>query len=168
MSTVTLPEGASVRAVSTPFGAWRLAVRGGAIVALTPSPLPWLGERGEDVPLLDEGERQLADYFRGQRTRFTLPLNPGGTPFQREVWDALRAIPYGETRRYGELAAALGRPNAARAVGGGCSRNPILILLPCHRVVGKGSRLTGFAAGLPVKEGLLALEERYRHSAKEG
>lgn len=166
MKKSTLPECASVRPVQTPFGVWYLAVQDGAVTALTAVPLPCAGEREADTPLLNQAEEQLADYFRGNRTRFTLPLRPGGTPFQRAVWDALLAIPYGETRSYGELAAALGRPKAARAVGGGCHRNPILVFIPCHRVVGRGGALTGFGAGLAVKERLLALESAEKEGAE--
>ena len=91
-----------------------------------------------------------------------MPLNPQGTMFQKAVWAALRAIPYGETRSYGEIAAAIGKPKAARAVGSANNRNPILIFTPCHRVIGANGALVGFAAGLAMKEALLALEKKYR------
>jgi methylated-DNA-[protein]-cysteine S-methyltransferase len=101
---------------------------------------------------------QLRAYFAGELRAFDLPLAPVGTPFQRAVWDALRAIPYGETTSYGELAALLGRPGSARAVGAANGRNPIAIVVPCHRVIGADRTLTGYAGGLDAKRTLLRLE----------
>ena len=101
---------------------------------------------------------ELREYFAGTRRAFTLPLAPAGTPFQQEVWAALREIPYGETRTYGQIAARIGRPKACRAVGMANNRNPIGIVVPCHRVVGASGALVGYAAGLAVKESLLRLE----------
>lgn len=109
-------------------------------------------------PLLDAAEAQLREYFAGARRTFDLPLAPHGTEFQQRVWAALRAIPYGETRTYGELAAAIGSPNASRAVGMANHRNPIPIIIPCHRVIGANGTLTGYAGGLEIKRKLLALE----------
>lgn len=111
-----------------------------------------------ETPLLAEAEQQLNEYFAGLRTQFDLPLRAKGTAFQKAVWAELLKIPYGETRTYGQLAAALGRPNAGRAVGGACHRNPIGIVVPCHRVVGVSGDLTGYAGGLEVKRYLLELE----------
>ena len=105
-----------------------------------------------------EAREQLDAYFAGERTTFDLRLRAVGTPFQREVWAALEGIPYGETRGYGELAAQLGRPGAARAVGLANGRNPISIVVPCHRVVGAGGALTGYGGGLAAKRALLDLE----------
>jgi methylated-DNA-[protein]-cysteine S-methyltransferase len=102
---------------------------------------------------------QLAAYFGGQLTDFTLPLAPAGTPFQRRVWAALRDIPYGETRSYGQLAREIGNPTAVRAVGLANGRNPIAIVIPCHRVIGADGSLTGYGGGLDRKRYLLALEE---------
>jgi methylated-DNA-[protein]-cysteine S-methyltransferase len=110
------------------------------------------------LAVLGETRRQLAEYFARERRRFELPLAPAGSPFQRRVWTALCAIPYGETTSYGALAAGLGHPRAARAVGAANGRNPLGIVVPCHRVVGGGGRLTGYAAGLERKAALLALE----------
>ncbi|MCD8086728.1 MAG: methylated-DNA--[protein]-cysteine S-methyltransferase [Clostridiales bacterium] len=121
---------------------------------------PVLSEQDIDKPVLELAEAQLTAYFRGNLRAFTLPLAPEGTPFQQAVWAALRAIPYGETRTYGQIAAAVGRPKAARAVGGACHANPLLIVTPCHRVVGSGGALTGFACGLAAKEQLLAWERK--------
>lgn len=104
---------------------------------------------------------QLDAYFRGERHAFTLPLAPEGTPFQREVWRALQAIPYGDTRSYREVATAIGRPEAVRAVGAANGRNPLAIVVPCHRVVGSDGSLTGFAGGVERKAALLALEARH-------
>lgn len=114
--------------------------------------------REGDHPLLERLRVQLREYFAGTRRAFDLPLAPRGTPFQREVWRALATIPYGETVSYAQLAARVGRPNAMRAVGAANGRNPLPIVLPCHRVIGANGALTGFGGGLPVKEFLLRLE----------
>lgn len=106
-----------------------------------------------------EAKRQLAAYFAGQRTEFDLPLAPAGTGFQQRVWDELRRIPYGQTMTYGELARRIGNPNASRAVGLANGRNPLSIIVPCHRVVGAGGKLVGYAGGMTRKEALLALEQ---------
>ena len=109
-------------------------------------------------PLLHAAERQLREYFEGQRTTFDLPLDLRGTPFQREVWGALLAIPFGERRTYRQIASQLGKPNATRAVGAANGRNPVSIVVPCHRVVGSSGTLTGFAGGMSAKAYLLNLE----------
>jgi len=109
-------------------------------------------------PMLVEAARQLQEYFDGQRTAFTVPLDPSGTPFQRQVWNALLTIPFGETRSYAQIAAQIGNPAATRAVGAANGRNPLSIVAPCHRVIGANGTLTGFAAGLEVKARLLAFE----------
>jgi methylated-DNA-[protein]-cysteine S-methyltransferase len=103
---------------------------------------------------------QLGQYFAGERIQFDLPLGPQGSEFQLRVWNLLRAIPYGETRSYGQLAAELGNPRLAREVGGANARNPISIIVPCHRVVGADGRLVGYAGGLERKQFLLDLEAR--------
>ena len=105
-----------------------------------------------------EAREQLSDYFAGKRKTFDLPLKPTGTEFQLEVLDELQRIPYGTTTSYGEIAARIGRPKAVRAVGAANGRNPIPIIIPCHRVVGSSGELTGFGGGLPTKEALLRLE----------
>ncbi len=117
-----------------------------------------------ETPLTRQAAAELDEYFAGKRTAFTVPLSPHGTDFQQAVWEALRAIPYGRTRTYGEIAVAVGRPRAARAVGMANHDNPLLIFTPCHRVVGKNGALTGFACGLEVKRWLLELESG-RHTA---
>lgn len=109
--------------------------------------------------LLDETKRQLGEYFEGKRCDFDLPLAPEGTVFQLKVWKVLRGISYGETISYSEQAKRLGNPKSVRAVGGANGRNPISIIVPCHRVIGKGGSLTGFGGGLPNKKFLLELEQ---------
>jgi methylated-DNA-[protein]-cysteine S-methyltransferase len=120
------------------------------------------GER--DDYAFSPAARQLADYFAGTRTSFGLALAATGNAFQQQVWALLGTIPYGETRTYGQLAAELGDPRLARAVGAANSRNPLSIVVPCHRVVGAGGKLTGYAGGLNRKAFLLALESRTRQS----
>lgn len=119
-----------------------------------------LGTRREH-PLLERCKAQLAEYFAGTRTTFDLPLAPAGTPFQQLVWGALGDIPYAETCSYGSIADALGKPTASRAIGMANGKNPLAIIVPCHRVVGANGRLTGYSGGLARKEWLLAHEARY-------
>lgn len=121
-----------------------------------------LGAMAEDAahPVLIEAERQITAYFKGELTRFELPLDFRGTDFQKRVWAALLAIPFGETRSYAEIARQIGRPTAFRAVGAANGRNPISIVAPCHRVIGTDGSLTGFAGGLAAKELLLRIEAR--------
>lgn len=114
----------------------------------------------EIPPLLRRAAEELGEYLAGRRRDFTLPLDPSGSDFQRQVWQALRSIPYGQTRTYGQIAEQIGRRRAARAVGMANNRNPIAILIPCHRVIGSDGSMTGYAAGIAVKERLLALERR--------
>ena len=104
---------------------------------------------------------QIKAYFAGERQQFDLQLAPKGTAFQQEVWRALRAIPYGQTISYGELAHRIGRPKAARAVGAANGANPLALIVPCHRVIGSNGRLTGYRGGLSIKEALLAHEQQY-------
>lgn len=112
----------------------------------------------ENTPLLRQAATELAEYFAGRRREFSFPLAPAGTPFQQAVWNALRTIPYGESRTYGQIAALIGRSNACRAVGMANNRNPIAIVIPCHRIVGSGGKLVGYAGGLDTKAYLLGLE----------
>jgi methylated-DNA-[protein]-cysteine S-methyltransferase len=114
----------------------------------------WIRDDGA----LEAPRRQLAEYFAGERTEFDLELELGGTPFQQRVWNALREIPYGETRSYGEQAKRIGSPEAVRAVGHANGQNPIAIVVPCHRVIGANGSLTGFGGGLQNKRRLLDLE----------
>jgi methylated-DNA-[protein]-cysteine S-methyltransferase len=115
----------------------------------------------KETALLKEAGQQLTDYLVSKRRAFELPLAPEGTAFQQKVWQALVEIPYGEIRSYGEVAKSISQPKAARAVGMANNKNPILILIPCHRVVGANGNLVGYAAGLDVKEQLLQLEQSY-------
>jgi methylated-DNA-[protein]-cysteine S-methyltransferase len=121
--------------------------------------VPGAGWRRADEPFR-KAISEIEAYFAGELTRFTVPIAPRGTPFQLEVWAALRTIPYGETATYGDIARRLGRPRAFRAVGAANGRNPIPIVIPCHRVVGTDGSLTGFGGGLPIKRALLSLESR--------
>ncbi|MCB1960031.1 MAG: methylated-DNA--[protein]-cysteine S-methyltransferase [Rhodocyclaceae bacterium] len=109
-------------------------------------------------PLCEDAARQIRAYLAGTRRAFDLPLSPRGTPFQQSVWAALQGLPYGVTTHYGALAASLGRPTAARAVGAAVGKNPLWLIIPCHRVIGCDGALTGYAGGLPLKRALLALE----------
>lgn len=112
------------------------------------------------TPLLQEAARQLREYFSGTRRDFSLPLAPAGTPFQKSVWQALLTIPYGETCTYGQIAVQIGHNKLFRAVGMANNRNPIVIVVPCHRVLGYDGKLTGYAGGLDIKEQLLNLEKQ--------
>jgi methylated-DNA-[protein]-cysteine S-methyltransferase len=152
------------KVIGSPVGPLKLVASGEGLAAIL-----WkddnprrvrLGNVVEDETnsILLETERQIGEYFAGQRKVFTLKLAFVGTEFQRRVWTALLTIPYGETRSYGEIAKQIGSPAAVRAVGAANGRNPISIIAPCHRVVGSTGKLTGFAGGLQVKAQLLALE----------
>ncbi len=112
-------------------------------------------------PLLLQAKIQLDEYFTGKRTTFTLPLKTHGSEFQEKVWAALKLIPYGTTCSYGDIAKAIGQPKASQAVGGANNKNPIMILIPCHRVIGANGSLVGFGCGLDVKEHLLTLERKH-------
>lgn len=143
--------------ITSPLGPLTVFENDGAVIAIEFGRAPG----GEETALLAAARGQLAAYFDGRLRMFSLPLAPAGSAFRRSVWTALSAIPYGETRTYGDLAAQLG--SAARAVGGACGRNPIPIVVPCHRVVGAGGRLTGYSGGegTDTKRALLALEAAY-------
>ena len=148
--------------ISTPVGRLRLAgdesgLRGISFQNRFPPSAPAESKLSTEAPFR-EAIAQLEAYFAGALRRFDLPLAPEGTPFQREVWSALTAIPYGETVSYGELARQLGRPAASRAVGAANGQNPIPIVIPCHRVIGADGSLTGFGGGLAIKRRLLDLE----------
>jgi len=116
--------------------------------------------KDERNALTDMTAAQLEEYFAGDRTEFTVPLRPKGTEFQQQVWAALREIPYGQTRSYSQIAERIGRPKACRAVGLANGKNPIWVMIPCHRVVGADGSLTGYAGGLPLKQRLLDIEKQ--------
>lgn len=124
--------------------------------------------RNPESGVLARAREQLTAYFAGTRRTFDLPLAPSGTPFQTRVWDELRRIPFGERTSYGELARRLGNPAASRAVGAANGRNPISIIVPCHRVVGANGSLTGFGGGIERKRWLLAHEQRVSGLRMEG
>ena len=152
--------------IASPIGKLKLVASDRGLVAILwekENPrrvrLPEMAEDA-DHPMLIETQQQLGEYFAGTRRSFAIPLDMRGTRFQNDVWQALLAIPFGETRTYGELARQLGNPNATRAVGAANGRNPISIVVPCHRVIGASGKLTGFAGGLEVKAHLLGLEGR--------
>ncbi len=150
---------------TTPLGSFSVAVNAaGAVVATAFGPAPALRSRLGGCQLLVDNPRvavartEILAYFAGERRAFELTLAPMGTPFQQRVWSALQRIPFGETRSYGELAAQLGRPGAARAVGRANATNPICLIVPCHRVIGADGSLTGFAFGEDIKRRLLEHE----------
>lgn len=158
------------KTISSPLGMLTIIAHDTALVAIT-----WMNEgMGEGVskkkfpnailknnhPILLETTKELDEYFKGTRTNFTIQLDPAGTDFQKAAWNFLRSIPYGETRSYTEQATAIGNKKACRAVGGANGANPIPIIIPCHRVIGQNGKLTGFAAGVDVKEKLLYLENK--------
>jgi methylated-DNA-[protein]-cysteine S-methyltransferase len=157
------------KTVATPVGLLKVVASDKALMAVL-----WenddprrvrLGPVVEDVehPILCEAEYQLAEYFAGARKSFDLPLDFAGTPFQKRVWAELLNIPFGQTRTYAEIATAIGKPRAFRAVGAANGKNPISIVAPCHRVIGKDGSLTGFAGGLKAKQCLLGIEASYRN-----
>jgi methylated-DNA-[protein]-cysteine S-methyltransferase len=152
--------------MKSPVGKLKLVASSKALVAVL-----WEEERPNRVklgmmnldpqhPILIEAERQISEYFAGERIDFDLPLQLDGTEFQKKVWQALREIPFGKTKSYLDLARAVGSPEASRAVGAANGKNPLSIVVPCHRVVGADGALTGFAGGLETKAALLALEAR--------
>lgn len=148
----------TIQIVQTPVGAVTLAEAGGALTELRFGTHTQPNEISKSTPLLRAAEAELSEYFSGKRKTFTVPLAPQGTVFQQAVWNALLTIPYGQTRTYGEIAVQIGNPKAARAVGMANNRNPLPILIPCHRVIGANGSMVGYGGGLSIKETLLALE----------
>lgn len=146
-----------MEAVDTPIGTLWLA---GTERGLTHVSFERTSAPGPPLLLASAVRQQLAAYFAGRLERFDVPLAPAGTGFQRRVWEAVGTVPYGATASYSEIAAALGRPTACRAVGAANGRNPIAIVIPCHRVVGAAGALTGYGGGLERKQALLDLERR--------
>ena len=161
MKMPTLAEPLAYAVLESPIGPLTVAGSEGAVVRIAfpihppdPQALGWRRSPAE----LAEPLRQLDAYFAGELQRFDLILQPQGTPFQLSVWRALQAIPFGEAVSYAEIAARIGKPAAVRAVGAANGRNPLPIVVPCHRVIGKDGSLTGFGGGLPAKQWLLAHE----------
>lgn len=146
--------------VTTPIGPLRLVAAAGALTRVDFLDEPVLSDGPPSDPTLVSAVAQLTEYFEGERTAFDLPLAPAGTPFQQKVWAALTRIPYGSTWTYGRLALEVGVPTAARAVGAANGRNPLAVVVPCHRVIGSDGTLTGYAGGLARKRTLLELEAR--------
>ena len=144
--------------MQSPFGELELVGDEDELLAISFTPNFAPGAVAKKTPVLKRAESQLLEYFAGKRKHFDLPLKVAGTPFERAVWRELAAIPYGKTVTYGEIARAIGNPKACRAVGMANHRNRLPIVIPCHRVIGSGGKLTGYAGGLPVKEYLLNLE----------
>jgi methylated-DNA-[protein]-cysteine S-methyltransferase len=152
--------------LKSPLGTLLLTAEDGALTGVhfpgqkhdRPRQPDW--QRDDDHPVLAGARAQLDEYFDGRRTAFDLPLAPRGTPFQQAVWQALLAVPFGATSTYGAIAAAIRRPSAVRAVGAAIGANPIGIVVPCHRIIGRDGSLTGYAGGLDRKAKLLALEHR--------
>lgn len=142
----------------TPLGRLTVTAREGALTSLLFEASQPVGRHAPDAPILQEAVRQLGEYFAGARTAFDLPMAPAGTPFQQEVWRALGAIRFGETASYADIARVVGRPKAVRAVGAANGRNPLAIVVPCHRVIGSNGTLTGYAGGLERKRWLLSHE----------
>lgn len=169
MSTTTAPTRAYVT-IESPIGPLTLVAQGGALACLYMNDhrhAPEVSAFGAAEPgpgpqaeVLELTEHQLAEYFAGERQEFNIPLHMPGTPFQQQVWAGLRQIPFGETISYGELARRLGQPNASRAVGLANGKNPVSIIVPCHRVIGASGRLTGYGGGLDRKQLLLDLERK--------
>jgi methylated-DNA-[protein]-cysteine S-methyltransferase len=154
--------------MESPLGRLRLTADDGALTGVhfpgqkhdRPPQPDW--QRADDEPVLAQARRELTEYFAGRRTCFDVRLERRGTPFQRAVWQALLAVPFGSTSTYGDIARAIRKPSAVRAVGAAVGANPIGIIVPCHRVIGRDGTLTGYAAGLDRKAKLLALESRAR------
>lgn len=147
--------------LESPVGTIVLEARDNAVCAIRlarelDATVPYSASQGS---ALDVAAREMGEYFAGKRKSFRFSMMPEGTPFQKKVWEALMTIPYGETRTYGDVALLVGNPKASRAVGGACNKNPLWIAVPCHRVVGAGGALTGYAYGTGMKQMLLELEQ---------
>ncbi len=145
--------------IPSPLGNMEIVAQNSAIVSISFCNSSVLQE--PSTPLLQQAQQQLQEYFSHCRTCFSLPLAPKGTPFQQKVWQALQTIPYGQVCSYQQIAVQIGSPKACRAVGMANHHNPIAIVIPCHRVIGKNGSLTGYAAGISRKEQLLKLEQQY-------
>ena len=167
------PMSLSYKIIQSPVGKLKLVASDKGLVAIL-----WENDNprrvllkdmavNESHPILLETQRQLGEYFASERSTFSVALDTRGTHFQKSVWDALLRIPFGETRSYGQLAKQLGNPRASRAVGAANGRNPVSIIVPCHRVIGSSGKLTGFAGGLERKTCLLNLEGKRQADPRE-
>lgn len=153
----------------TPVGSLRIMDNGSAITLITFAVEDSLVPRKaveEETPLIAVAAAQLMEYFEGRRREFDFPTEVGGTDFQRRVWQELCRIPYGQTRTYKQVAEAIGCPKGFRAIGMANNRNPIAVVVPCHRVVGSGGKLVGYAGGVDIKERLLQLEAHFVKETK--
>jgi methylated-DNA-[protein]-cysteine S-methyltransferase len=146
--------------MKSPVGTLTLVENDGALVGVCMDTYEAPKAERRETPLLKRARAQLLEYFAGEREAFDLPLAAEGTEFQRQVWKALTKIPFGETRSYADIAKAIGRPNAVRAVGAANGANPLGVIVPCHRVIGANGSLVGYGGGLPRKKWLLAHEQR--------
>jgi len=156
-------------AYDSPLGPMILVASDEALVGLyftgqkyVPDQSRWHADPG--LPVIRTAVTELDEYFAGTRETFDVPIAPAGTAFQRAVWDAISRVPYGETITYGELARRVGRPGSARAAGAATGQNPVGVIVPCHRIVGAGGTLTGYAGGLDRKRALLTLEMKHHHA----
>ena len=144
-----------------PVGTFYICADDASVTSLTTKTL---SQNDGENNITRQAAQQLSEYLSGQRTRFTLPLSPNGTAFQRSVWQQLLTVPYGSTCSYQQIAAALGKQKSVRAVGRAIGQNPIWIMIPCHRVIGKDGSLTGYAGGLSMKKALLELEQQHKNA----
>ena len=159
-----------IKSIKTPIGIITVKEKSNKIIELQLNsnlvqPLKE-NEQIKETPLLIETERQLIEYFNKKRTKFELPIEPKGTEFMKKVWKELINIPYGETRTYGQIAKNIGNEKASRAVGRANNKNPIPIIIPCHRVIGANNKLIGYALGLDKKEFLLNLEKNNKNKKR--
>lgn len=160
-TTAPIPNEGMAAFYIFPCGVFAIGQEGDSIVSVQKVPsVPCEPDR--PTQLTDALARQLDEYFQGERQQFDVPYTLRGTPFQNRVWTQLCRIPYGETRSYRDIAQALGNPRACRAVGMANHRNPLMILVPCHRVIGADGSLGGYAGGIETKQFLLELEQKYR------
>ncbi len=144
---------------NTPMGYFRMEYENGAIVVFQKVLKEHISDFGAKTELTDNAYNELLEYFDGKRRQFDIPYKLNGTDFQRKVWSALCEIPYGETRSYKDIAISVGNPKASRAIGMANNKNPLHILVPCHRVIGASGKLVGYAGGLAMKEHLLTMEK---------
>ncbi len=144
--------------LKAPFGGLQITQEDETIIRIERVDQPKHGKDSGTSPLLAEAERQLTAYFAGERRQFDFPIELRGSAFDQRVWEKLLTVPFGEWKSYGEIAKEIGKPGAARAVGGAVGRNPLLIVVPCHRILRKDGGIGGFSAGIDAKKTLIAIE----------